>query len=59
MVVVSQQVSRYLVKSEKLRGRELRVVIEAVVVQNNASITGRACNFGSIAFSQWALWDRI
>jgi hypothetical protein len=42
--------SLYVIRNKNLRGSELRVVIGAVVVQNNPSITGRACNGGSIAF---------
>jgi hypothetical protein len=54
-----RQFSTYLIKRTKLRERELRVVIETVVVQNNPSITDRARNGGSIADSQWALWGRF
>jgi hypothetical protein len=55
--VTSRQFTTYLIKNTKLRGSELRVVIETVVVQNNPTITDRACNGCSIADSQWALWE--
>jgi hypothetical protein len=47
----------YVITRTSLRGSEVRVVIKTTLVQNTASITGRACNGGSIGFSQWALWE--
>jgi hypothetical protein len=54
---ISAQFPLYPIGKTNLMGGELRVVIEAGLVQNNPSITSRADNGGSIAFSQWALWD--
>ena len=50
-------VGPYVITRKSLNGSEVRVVIKTTLVQNTASITGRACNGGSIAISQWALWE--
>ena len=54
---ISARFASHLIVRTSLTGSELRVVIEAGLVQNNPSITGRADNGVSVAFSQWALWD--
>jgi hypothetical protein len=50
-------VGSYVITNTNLRGSEVRVVIKTTLVQNTASITGGARNGGSIAISQWALWE--
>ncbi len=55
---ISARFSLYLIGRVHLTETELRVVIETAVVQNNRiHYSVGACNGGSIASSQWALWD--
>jgi hypothetical protein len=54
----SMQYSMYVIRNTKLSGSELRVVIEAVVVQNNPIHYRQCGNGGSIAsFTVGAVWD--